>query len=94
MIHTGIHDNGDGSITINRVQDAEPIIERCKALANSGIPQSPDMKLAASIPSVVVENYCNRNGITFGDFMQNPEHQRRMLNDPDLKYFRVWPGQI
>ena len=94
QVTTQIHDHQDGSITVYREQDCEPILERCKALANSGLKQSSEMRLAATIPNVVIEQYCNLNGITFHDFMVSQDHQRRLLNDPDMKFFRVWPGKI
>ena len=32
-------------------------------------------------------------GISFSEFIANPEHARSMLNDPALAAFRVWEGQ-
>jgi hypothetical protein len=61
---------------------------------NEGLHGSSDMKLAASLPMVLVERYCNDNGITFHEFCQGQDHIRRMLNDPSLKAFRVWPGKV
>jgi hypothetical protein len=52
------------------------------------------MKLAARIPNVIVEKYCNDNKISFREFMGNREHVRRVLNDPSLSHFRVWPGRV
>jgi hypothetical protein len=84
----------DGNMTVQRTQDCTPIAERMKALHNGGHHGSSEMKHAASIPFVIIEDYCNKNNITFHECMSNKEHMRRMLNDPDLSAFRVWKGKV
>jgi hypothetical protein len=79
---------------IERVQDCTPILDHATALRNEGIHGGNEMRHAARFPAVVVESYCNRVGITFDEWMQNPDHIRAMLNDPDLKGFRVWGGRV
>jgi hypothetical protein len=51
------------------------------------------MRHAARFPMVVVERYCNEKGITFEEWMSNPEHAKAMLNDSALSAFRVWEGR-
>lgn len=92
-VQTLMHEE-DGKTIFERVQDCEPIVERTKALHNEGHHGSSDMKLAASLPMVLVERYCNDHGITFHDFCNGPEHIKRMLNDPSLSHFRVWKGRV
>jgi hypothetical protein len=84
----------DGKTIFERVQDCDPIAERAKALHNEGLHGSSEMKLAASLPMVLVERYCNDNGITFREFLNGQEHIKRMCNDPALSHFRVWPGKV
>lgn len=84
----------DGALVTGTVQDCTPYLERAKTLHNAGAHGSSDMKLAASFPFVLVEKYCNDNGITFADWQASKEHKRRMLNDPSLSYFRIWPGRV
>lgn len=84
----------DGKMTVQRTQDCTPIAEYAKARSNEGYHGSADMKLAASIPFVMVEAYCNQNGIEFRDFMNSQEHKKRLLNDPTLSHFRIWPGRV
>lgn len=84
----------DGKMTVQRTQDCTPIAEYAKARSNEGHHGSSEMKLAASIPFVMVEDYCNRNGIEFSEFMNSQEHKKRLLNDPSLSYFRIWPGRV
>lgn len=52
------------------------------------------MRHAASFSPAVVELYKKQYGIDHHEFMSNPVHIRRMLNDPDLKGFRVWEGRV
>lgn len=84
----------DGNMTVERVQDCTPILEQTKSLHNAGIQGSSELKHAARIPYVIVERYCNDNGIEFSEFMQNKEHLRRVLNDKSLEHFRVWKGRV
>ena len=91
-MHTQIIDNNEG-IVIRRTQDVESIIDYAADKRKAGETGSSDMKLAAEFPMVVIENYCNVNGITFNEFLSNPIHCKRMLGDPDLKYFRIWEGK-
>lgn len=86
--------NNDGSLTTGTIQDCTPIVERAKALHNIGYTGTADMKLAASIPFVIVEKYCNDNHVSFQDFMNSADHKKRLLNDPANGSFRVWKGQV
>lgn len=84
----------DGAMIVGRSQDCTPIAEYAKARQNEGHHGSKDMRLAASIPFVMVEKYCNDTGIEFSEFMGNQEHIRRVCNDPAMAHFRIWPGRI
>ena len=84
----------DGNLITGTVQDCTPILEDAKARHNAGFHGTSELKHAARIPSVVIETYCNVAGIDFSEFMQNPAHIKRVLNDPALKDFRIWPGAV
>jgi hypothetical protein len=84
----------DGAMTVQRTQDCTPIVEHTKALQRAGHTGSSEMKHAAKLPFVIVETYCNVNGITFAEFMQNNVHIKRVLNDPNLADFRIWQGRV
>ena len=90
---TRLHEH-DGALTFERVQDVEPILDATAARRVAGMTGSSEMRHAASIPKVVVEAYCNRQGITFAEFMGNPAHGKAMLNDPALSAFRIWQGRV
>jgi hypothetical protein len=84
----------DGVMTVKRTQDCTPIADYTKAQHNAGNFGTKDMKHAASIPFVFIEDYCTKNNITFGECMRNKEHMRRIVNDPALAHFRIWKGRV
>lgn len=92
-VFTKIHDIS-GGFAVERVQDVEPLIDYAKGARDSGDVGSSEMRHAASIPMVLVEAYCNDKGISFPEFMANPEHIRSMCNDPGLRDFRIWNGRV
>ena len=94
-METIIHRHLD-EIAIERRGDAAGVAEITKRMHNEGFGSSPsgELKHAASIPDVIIEKYCNDNGITFEELMANPDHAKRMLNNPDLAAFRIWKGRV
>jgi len=84
----------DDVMVVQNTQDCTPYLERTQALHKEGYHGSSDFKHAASIPNVVIENYINQKGITFQEWMANPVHIKAVLNDPDLRAFRIWPGRV
>lgn len=84
----------DEGAQVVREQYVGDIRDYCIARHNEGLHGAKDMKLMASFPAVVIEHYCNTNGITFREWMRNPEHVKRMVNDPALADFRIAPGRM
>ena len=93
-MQTKFHSGEDDALIVESVQDCTPIVERVAELVATGDTGSKDMRHAASFPNVIVEQYINDAGITFAEFVRNPVHAQRMLNDPALRAFRVWPGRV
>ena len=93
QILTRVHESDNG-LTVERVQDVEPIMLGCHDRRTAGAVGSSEMRHAASLPMVLVEAYCNEKGIQFSEFMANPVHAKAMLNDPALAAFRVWEGRV
>lgn len=52
------------------------------------------MRHAAKLPKALIENYCQRHGITLHEWFVNPAHIKAMLNDPELSGFRIWQGRV
>lgn len=84
----------DGKVTFESIQDCTPIAEQTMRLHNEGAVGSSEMKHAARIPHIIVEQYCHRNNILFSEFMGNKDHIKAVLNDPSLSAFRVWKGRV
>ena len=83
-------DEHDETLHVERWQDAEPILERNKALAAQhfdGYNAARDMKAIAEVPFAILEQW-RKEGITLG----NPDHDNEVmkrLNDPALRGFRM-----
>lgn len=84
----------DGALITATTQDCTPYAEEAKRKHREGEHGSREMRLAANLPDVLIEKYCNLHGIDFREWMTNPVHMKRMLSDPDLKDFRIWPGKV
>mgnify|MGYP003501078690 FL=1 len=84
----------DGMLITGISQDCTPIVEYTKARHREGHHGSNEMRLAASIPFVLIEKYLGDQGITFQEFAVSPDHKRRLLSDPALADFRVWRGAL
>jgi hypothetical protein len=84
---------GDDLIA-STTQDCVPIAERAKEMHLTGQHGSKDMRLAASIPFVMIEAYLTRHNLTLNEFQRDKSHIRAMVNDPALAHFRVWPGKV
>lgn len=92
-VQTRMHEE-DGKTIFERVQDCDPIAELAKSLHKEGRHGSSEMKHAAKIPNVIIERYCNDNGITFREWLNDEHHIRRVLTNPSLSHFRIWKGQV
>lgn len=85
----------DGATVIEqRTQDVEPYLQHVADLRSAGLTGGSEMRHAAKIPHVVVEKYLADTGITLHEFMVNPVHVKKMLNDPALAAFRIWNGKV
>lgn len=73
---------------------AKAVAEICKGLQNCGITGNKEMRHLAEFPGFLIQAYCDRVGIEWAEWFQNPVHARIMLNDPDLAYFRVDAGRV
>lgn len=73
---------------------ANGVMEACKELQSNGITGDKEMPHLAEYPGIVIQQYCDQNGIEWAEWFQNPVHARRMLNDPDLAGFRISAGRV
>lgn len=91
------YDEATDSLTIKRVQDVEPILDRNKRLANDGSHWKNqakndelgiDMRLVACIPAIVQEKWLRDHGVD----VYKAEHWdavKRLLNSSDWKWLKA-----
>jgi hypothetical protein len=93
---TFVSEEPDGTVTVNTVQDAQPIVDEAKQAANAyGSPlthgkQYNGMRVA-TIPFNVFEMWMKE---TNGAIQKDPKLLKKYLNDPDNKYFRTTPTRV
>jgi len=83
-----------GALTIQRIQDVAPILDRNKALTthDDGYNKRRTMRRVASIPTVLVEKWLKEGIDVF-----NPDHApalRRKLNDGEFMWLRTAEGSL
>jgi hypothetical protein len=83
----------DGKVHIHRQQDCDPFTQDAAQRRQDGNIGSSEMRHAARFPMVIVEQYLAMHQIDYQEFIRNPEHLKRMLNDPALAAFRIWEGK-
>lgn len=93
-VQTRFLEGADHSFAINRTQDVEPIVGYAQGMQALEMGNSKELKHAAEIPMVVVEQYMARKGITFAQFCETPDHIKAVVNDPSLQAFRIWQGRV
>jgi hypothetical protein len=87
-------DHGDEGAVIVRGQFVAPIVDDAKERHNAGYWGPKDWRHVARIPNILVEHYCNINGVTLREFVANPEHMKRLCNDSGFADVRIWPGKL
>ena len=86
-------DESDNKITLNTVQDAEPIVDENKRKMNAygdklSIGKRGEWHHAAKIPATVWEQWCRETG---GAILKDKKLLAKFLTDPDNKYFKDSP---
>ena len=93
-LSTQFLEGADHAFAINRTQDVEPILNYTKGMSAIGAGNGKDIKHAAEIPMIFVEQYIQRIGITFAQFCEGQDHIKAVVNDPALAAFRIWAGKV
>lgn len=94
VVRTEFQPLEDGRFALRQVQDVAPVLDRNKALAthNDGYSPSREMRRAASIPLVVIEQW-KREGIDIFD-PNCRDAVRRKLNSSEYLWLRTAPGRL
>ena len=89
-------DEAESKVTLNTVQDAQPIVDENKRKMNAygdklSVGKRSEWHHTASIPINIWEQWMQT---TNGAIEKDPKLLARYLNDPDYKYFKVAPTNI
>lgn len=94
-------DGGQKKLTIQRVQDVDPILKANREDFNSASSSfaGSDMHRVASIPAVVLESMCTLHNIKFQELMACKTDRAKsiwneLLNGRDFRAFRTKPGVV
>ena len=84
------HQDADGNVVIQRVQDVQDIVDVAQRRFNDQKASTPYGEFAkvASIPLSILEQL-RRDGT-----LADPERFKKWLNDPDNRMFRTRPGKL
>lgn len=98
-LHTG--DDGNERITLETVQDVEPLLDQNKREYADAPTRFGDgaFHKVATIPMTVIEEICRIKKIPFAEMIQGRSDKAQhiwnhLLNDPEFRYFRTRPGRI
>jgi|GEM_PF-2157932 len=84
----------DGEFKIVHYEDVTAVLDDCKARHNEAIHGHKETRHLAQIPASVVEKYCFTRGVPYREFIRDKAHMKVILNDPDLRGFRIYPGRV
>lgn len=84
-------DRSDGSVTFERIQDIEPILDLNKYLQNEPQKWAGTWHHIGIIPNVVLEKWTNEEGVNVLGMSSEEWGQfiKRKLRDPDNKWLRA-----
>lgn len=96
-IKTTAVDNRDGTISFNREQDVEGILQQNKEERNHYTQDKGSaIRKVASIPNIVIEQWL-REGINIMNMGRCPDTRRKVLqklNSPEFRYLRTHNSRI
>lgn len=74
--------------------DIDEVAKHCADLRAIGAGSGKDDKLAMHADGYTIMEWCNKVGVTWRQFWNNPELPKRFIEDPDNAAFRVWTGKL
>jgi hypothetical protein len=87
---TYMHQEQDGRIALETVENVAPILERAKALHNQGLTRTGmGDRHVASIPITVIDAWARSRGKKYQDVMQDEHLFTAFLRDPAHSYFII-----
>ena len=93
--NTQFTDMSDGGILITQSENLGSVLKDNKEKRENGV--MDDMKLAASIPLIVLEHWRTHEGLDYNLVGSCPDTTARFwrkLQDREWEKFRIWGGKI
>jgi hypothetical protein len=87
-IRTRFHPHSDGTVTVQRTDDVEPVLDWNKKLQTTPQTRTESFHHIASIPNIVIEQWLIESGLKMG----SPEFTvfiRKKLRDRDWLFLRT-----
>ena len=92
---THTYDASTGKVIIKETQDVSKILDANKEAYNSARGfKSEVFNKKADIPNLVWQQWCQKYGIPYQEFLSNPKVLKRFLNDPDNRFCLTRPGKV
>lgn len=75
-------------------RQVKAVMDNAAALRSVGHGNGSDMKLCMSVDGFVIQAWCDKHGVSWTDFMNDPDMTKRFVEDPDNAAFRIWEGRV
>ena len=88
----------DGLIIEHAMQDVEPALRQLDDMRIDGLDgytKDKDLLFIGKIPETLVYQWCQDHGVKIQELLHDPDGDiaYKMLNDPDLRRFRLFDGR-
>lgn len=97
-IKTTLHLNrNDGTLTVHRMQDVEPILKQIKARKEEEsrkFQRLRDFREIGEVPFVVLEEWIKKRGMTFREYVIDRRARKLFWSNPDHSKFKVARGKV
>lgn len=90
------HDDLGRTVIVHETSAAaeKAIVDAVRARHNAGEFGSKDFRYYGEVTGFMLQAYCDKTGVQWDEAIKNPVHFRRILNDPENSYMRVYKGRI
>lgn len=89
-----LHDNHDGTFTLQQQYDNTPYLERTAMLRSAGAGKLPESWCVGSIPMHMLAQWMKEENVAWDDRDGRTKLILKKLNDPDFKKLRIVEGRI
>jgi hypothetical protein len=88
-----LYDGDANGVVVNHTEWFPGLLDLIAYLRSTGQYGHKDLPVLAHVPGVIIEDWCQKQRVTFDQFARDQELKNRFLNDPDNSLFRVKGGR-